>query len=401
MRAEVETKLLALKPLSRAGRRADGTACKICGRVAPFFDIVDFNKVAGEANCYTFGPAGLPVSYYRCDECGLLFTTFFDDWQPEDFRRFVYNADYALVDGEYAEIRPKRTAERMARLLSGFENPRILDYGSGSGVFAAAMATLGFDKVQEYDPFSHPARPVGPFDVILCNEVLEHSPDPLGTMRDMKSFLHDDGCIILGQSLQPADIQRVRANWWYCAPRNGHCTTFAARTLSAIAAKFDLLFHCGDSLVFRPHRASSAREIARRVRSPEPYLCVTLRVPSVVQAEGLHSIENGHGHPFRWTAKESQAWRVDVTADFPVTLQVRIPFLMEVEPGFASKSVITIGGKKASATIGEAAIVAEVTGVEPGATAIMLQTPEHKSPEDLRGAPDRRRLGLALAVDVS
>jgi hypothetical protein len=25
------------------------------------------------------------VSYHRCDECGFLFTPFFDDWSPDHF----------------------------------------------------------------------------------------------------------------------------------------------------------------------------------------------------------------------------------------------------------------------------------------------------------------------------
>ena len=58
----------------------------------------------------------------------------------------------------------------MAGLLGGLGGVRILDYGSGGGVFAAAMAKHGFEAVEEYDPFSHPERPAGKFDVVLCSQ---------------------------------------------------------------------------------------------------------------------------------------------------------------------------------------------------------------------------------------
>ncbi len=394
----IEMRLEGLARLSHTASAASAVPCKVCGGSAPFFDVVDFNKVAGETNYYAFGPSGVHVNYHRCGECGFLFTNFFDDWQTNDFRRFIYNPDYGSVDSEYSGARPRRTAERMANLLRDLEHLRVLDYGAGSGIFAECMVERGFPHVDGFDPFSQPNRPDAKFDVIVCNEVLEHSPDPLGTMRDMRSFLSDDGCIILGQSLQPPDIERVRASWWYCAPRNGHCSTFAERTLSTIAANLGLLFHRGGTLVFRPHRASKGIEIARRVNSPEPYLCTTLGVPGMLPCENLHSRENGPGGPFRWTAQQCQTWTINVNSDGPASVQVRIPFVMEVEAGFAAKSQMTIGGKPAQVSIMESAIVAESQGVESGEITVSLLMADHKSPAELRGVPDSRMLGLALVV---
>ena len=153
----IEMRLQALGPLSRAGGTAAAVPCKICGAAAPFFDVVDFNKVAGETNYYLFRPSGVHVNYHRCGECGFLFTNFFDDWPPNDFRRFVYNADYGSVDSEYSGSRPRRTAERMANLLRGLEHLRLLDYGAGNGLFAQCMTEHGFVHVDGFDPFSRRA----------------------------------------------------------------------------------------------------------------------------------------------------------------------------------------------------------------------------------------------------
>jgi SAM-dependent methyltransferase len=392
----IEMRLEGLARLSHTASAASAVPCKVCGGSAPFFDVVDFNKVAGETNYYAFGPSGVHVNYHRCGECGFLFTNFFDDWQTNDFRRFIYNPDYGSVDSEYSGARPRRTAERMANLLRDLEHLRVLDYGAGSGIFAECMVERGFPHVDGFDPFSQPNRPDAKFDVIVCNEVLEHSPDPLGTMRDMRSFLSDDGCIILGQSLQPPDIERVRASWWYCAPRNGHCSTFAERTLAIAAMQLGLLFHRGGTLLFRPQNAKIATEVARRVNSPGPFLPVTLGVPGAELIEGLHQAEPGDGRPFRWTSAHTQLWTADVKSDTNAVVQIRIPYLMEIEPGFAARCTVSIDGRAAEVSVQESSIIAEAEGVQPGKVPVALTTPEHKSPLELRGVPDRRKLGLAL-----
>lgn len=397
----IEMRLEGLGRLSSTAGTAGAVPCKVCGGPAPFFDVVDFNKVAGETNYYAFGASGIHVSYHRCGECGFLFTNFFDDWQADDFRRFVYNEDYGAVDAEYAGARPRRTAEQISKLLAGQESLRVLDYGAGNGLFSHYMADRGFAFVEGYDPFSQPIRPVGKFEVVTCMEVLEHSKDPVATMRDIVSFLADDGCIILGQSLQPPEIEKLRANWWYCAPRNGHCSTFADRTLSVIAARLDLLFHRGGTLIFRPCNAKTGLQVAGRVGSPGPWVHFTLGVARSSETENLHGAESGNGRPFRWTASHTQLWTVDVKSDTRTVVQIRIPYLIEIEPGFAAKCTVSVDGRPAQVSIQESSIIAETEGVHPGRVSVALTTPEHKSPLELRGVPDGRKLGLALRVNAA
>src|SRR5580692_3883882 len=104
MRSELLERLAGMPRLDRANAKALAAKCKICGCAADFFDVVDFNKCAGSG--YAFGPSGIQVHWFRCDGCGFLFTLFFDDWTAEDLARFVYNADYAKIDPDYAGPRP-------------------------------------------------------------------------------------------------------------------------------------------------------------------------------------------------------------------------------------------------------------------------------------------------------
>ena len=180
--------------------------CKICGGPTIHFDRVDFNKYCSPENHYEFGFSGIIVDYVRCVDCGFLFTNFCDSWSADDSRDLIYNNDYIKVDHEYAETRPMRTAKVIAERFRGAESARILDYGSGAGVFARCMRQAGYETVQEYDPFSSPNRPHGRFDIITCFEVIEHTSDPRGTLADLVSLLKPDGCILLSQTLQPEPV---------------------------------------------------------------------------------------------------------------------------------------------------------------------------------------------------
>ena len=145
LRAYLSTLSLSLGKGEIKGSRA----CKLCGSPSPHFDYVDFNR---SCDTLPLGRSGLLVQYFRCIRCELLFTDFCDDWTAEDFTNFIYNDDYISVDGEFVGPRPIRTAEDMSHALAGAENSRILDYGSGAGIFADEMMKRGFAHVEATIP---------------------------------------------------------------------------------------------------------------------------------------------------------------------------------------------------------------------------------------------------------
>jgi hypothetical protein len=383
-------RLESLPPLDRSNARVAAIPCKVCGHPAPFFDVVDFNKCAG---FYHFGPAGVPVSYHRCEECGFLFTPFCDDWSAEDFRRFIYNDDYRLVDPEYQSIRPCMVADHLARLLDDWRQAQVLDYGAGSGLFAQRMVELGFPNVASYDPFSLPVRPRGRFDIITCTEVIEHSPTPLVSFADMRTLLADGGCIILGETLQPPDIGLIRANWWYVAPRNGHVSTFADRTLAAVAEQLGLIFHRGAGHhVLRTPGDGALAGLARRFGPP--MACFRLRAPADGPAKGFNGVEGAPGERYRWTAARAVSWRIAIPPGPPRLAQIAIPYWHEARRGFADACRVRIAGKPSKVAAREGVLVAEADGIPPGPATVTLRTPE-----PLRPADDPRQLGLAIAVE--
>ncbi|MBN8908399.1 MAG: class I SAM-dependent methyltransferase, partial [Rhodospirillales bacterium] len=248
-------------PLHEANSRSKQAPCKICGTPSLEFDHVDFNKYCDDLNCYKFGFSGFQVSYLRCRECGFLFTKDFDHWSSEDFRRYIYKNDFV--------------------------------------------------SVTSYDPFSSPERPTGRFDIITSFEVIEHTPDPLGTFADMRSLLHDDGCIIVSQTLQPADILSIRGSWWYLAPRNGHVSTYTEECLEVIGRQGGHYFHRGDTVYAfvgpKPseHAAIAAASIGPSFSSVKLYAPTALRERAVLGPDRLriawHVMESDEVETFRWT----------------------------------------------------------------------------------------------------
>ena len=398
MDTALEERLRALPPLDPSVARRQARACKICGGPAMPFDVVDFNKCASETDVYPFGLSGVTVVYVRCDQCGFLFTTAFDDWTGANFADFVYNGDYVKVDGEYLGIRARALADSMRGRLGGCEAVRILDYGSGLGIFAEAMAGYGFANVASYDPYSSPERPAGPFDIVTCFEVIEHTTDPLAALRDMSSLLAEGGAIIFSQALQPEDIRRVRGGWWYLAPRNGHVSTFTEDTLAEIAHRLGRILHVGEGLyALRAPNAppAVARAAARVGRS---LFSLDLRAPGAGPAGPAWNDFEYDGRAYRWTRTREIDWRVALTPGAGTRLRVQIPLVNEIVEGFAAGCEILVDGVPWPTKLSETMLVAEGDCGLAGEVLVRLRTPAPVSPSDLRPTTDRRRLGLAVAA---
>jgi SAM-dependent methyltransferase len=218
-------------------------ACKCCGASAGLYGAVDFNKncEAGH-NRYPLPSAGIPIHYHRCTTCGLIFTVAFDEFSKDDFARHIYNDQYALVDPDYAEARPAANAQMIKQSFAGTPQLSILDYGGGNGRLAELLRLGGFANAQTYDPFvSISAKlPTQKFQLITSFEVVEHSPTPMATFREMVSLLADDGMILFSTFAQPPEIDQVGLNWWYIGPRNGHVTIYSIESIQRVANAFGM-----------------------------------------------------------------------------------------------------------------------------------------------------------------
>ncbi len=210
--------------------------CKCCGANSSIFGVVDFNKNCEARRQSPLPLSGIPIFYHRCTRCGLIFTVAFDGFTDQQFLDVIYNEQYALVDPEYAEFRPRGNAEFIKSQLSRDKSISILDYGGGNGRLASLLRADGFSKVETYDPFvqEFSARPAQRYDCIVCFEVMEHSNRPRQTFTEVDSLLKHDGLLLFSTLLQPPDINASGVAWWYIAPRNGHVTLYTEMALASL-----------------------------------------------------------------------------------------------------------------------------------------------------------------------
>lgn len=222
-------------------------ACKVCGTTSPWFATVDFSKHCNE-RAIPLPRAGIPVPYYRCPACDFIFTDFLDTFSDKDLSEQVYNEDYIKVDPLYPELRPSANAAFLQAVLTGCftegADLEILDYGAGSGRFAALLRERAGAKVTCYDALN-PAfdrLPRARFDVIFCSEVVEHVPVPRTFVAHWQALLRDGGVVLFSTATPPPDIDTLKASWWYISPRNGHVSIYSAKTLSRLFADSGLRY---------------------------------------------------------------------------------------------------------------------------------------------------------------
>ena len=191
-----------------------GTNCKICGGAVEFFTSVNRSKHCNLQIPPIFPENDNSVEYYRCLDCGLIFSDFLDGHSVAELQNFIYNDEYVIFDPLYPKIRPETNARFLRALLRNRTGssppPRILDYGAGSGLLSRLL--VDEFQVENYDPLNldYDRLPAGPFDLIFSAEVVEHMPFPKVFVDDWSTCLSDTGCVIFSTKLQPEDIDEIR-----------------------------------------------------------------------------------------------------------------------------------------------------------------------------------------------
>lgn len=235
----------AEKMLSEVRQRA-ATRCKICGEASRAFDVLDLNKSC-DYGLYPLGLSGIPVVYRRCDSCAFIFTEFFDGFSSVEWRQYIYNDQYILVDPDYVSARPISNAALIQALFSGrTQQITGLDYGGGNGRTAELLRSAGmrFDTYDPYGQTSVTSERQGKYDFCSAFEVFEHSPDPQASLQDIVDRVSDDRLmVLLSTSVHDTHVSDgTRLAWWYAAPRNGHISLFSRKAMHIMAEKAGLRY---------------------------------------------------------------------------------------------------------------------------------------------------------------
>ncbi|MFI4936120.1 MAG: class I SAM-dependent methyltransferase [Caulobacterales bacterium] len=235
--------------------------CPVCGDDCAPLDVVDFNKSCEEYRSKFLPLSGTPIYYYLCEYCGFCFAPSICQWTPEEFSRRIYNADYAEIDPDYLDVRPRGNAAFLSNLI-GSSAPEInhLDYGGGNGLLSSLLREAGW-RSQSCDPYGGGGADLagaGKFDLISAFEVFEHVSNPRELISTLTSLLNDSGVIIFSTLVSDGHIAKnQRLNWWYASPRNGHISLFSKNSLHALGRLEQLVmgsFSENTHLYVRPGR---------------------------------------------------------------------------------------------------------------------------------------------------
>jgi SAM-dependent methyltransferase len=261
------------------------TACKVCGARA-----WRLAYRQGERDQFVF---------WRCGSCDLVV-----NGSPAD----TSQEKYALPDVRPIGERPPSDGLRQSWETIRRARPapgRLLDIGCGNGAILQLAARDGWQVAgTELDPAHaallrerlglevHTGTLAGipdeaPFDVIVLRHVLEHVPDPLGTVREIGSRLAPGGLALLEFPTIDGWDQRLR-RWMhrtglhrhrYAADyRPGHVQEFNRRSFGALVARTPLALEHWETYSVRPLRGwlyrripigNKARALLRRARGLE------------------------------------------------------------------------------------------------------------------------------------
>ncbi len=220
--------------------------------------------------CCLCGVAGRPVyrlppfGVVRCPVCGLVFVS--PRLTSAALRR-LYDEPSYFEGGVYGDrsrwspamvLQRTWTRGRIARLRRRIPPPaRLLEIGSGYGLFLSAARDAGY-RVRGVELSRAGVRAAGelgldvfggqladapdePAEVICFWDTLEHVPDPLAFLEQVRSRMAPGGTIALSVPYVSSVPARLLGRRWWTLKPEQHIWHFTPRTLSLVAARAGLV----------------------------------------------------------------------------------------------------------------------------------------------------------------
>ncbi len=202
---------------------------------------------------------GVSYRLVRCPGCEVLFT---DPRPDERTLAALYGDEYyvrneeRLMGGDLLRILFQRSVLRRRRRMVGGGAPgRMLDVGCGNGDFLAAMKERGWEvhgtefsaaaarisrekgiEVREGD-LRAAAFPDGYFDVVTLWHVLEHLPEPLADLAEVRRVLRPDGRLVVEVPNIAVPTFRSCGDAWFGLDLPRHLQHFTPATLARTLAR--------------------------------------------------------------------------------------------------------------------------------------------------------------------
>lgn len=239
--------------LSKADFKVRQNRCAICGE--------GDSVLVARGTDFEYGTTDMMFNFYRCKECSLIFIdpipdeTMLDVIYPPDYyayRTHRYNKFIATMRARQLDTKVKKFLGKSGK--AGQKDLRVLEIGCGKGNLLMAlqrhdssMRLMGIDFSNESIEyirsigFSGQSGNIadmdlgnGQFDLIICQQLLEHLHNPLSFLKRVRSWLDDDGVLILETpGIDTIDRSMFRSYWGgYHIPR--HFFLFGEKAIARI-----------------------------------------------------------------------------------------------------------------------------------------------------------------------
>jgi len=187
------------------------------------------------------------VDYFQCSNCGFVQTEE-PYWLDEAYSQPIASSDVGLA------FRNLSFSKITQNLLFNFFNHQaiFLDYGGGYGLFVRLMRDAGFDFywLDKFcqnifaQGFEIEAATNNQFELVTAFEVFEHLVHPI---YELENLLKISRNILLSTELLPESNPKPDEWWYYVLHEGQHVSIYTAKSLSILAAKFNLNFYSNGS----------------------------------------------------------------------------------------------------------------------------------------------------------
>jgi 2-polyprenyl-3-methyl-5-hydroxy-6-metoxy-1,4-benzoquinol methylase len=231
----------------------------------------------------------LPLPFSTCRACGF---TFRDDRSGDQVRARYEEGEYVKVRA-VAYVDPATVPDRRrdARVRLDFLAPfttsgRLVDVGTAGGLFVAEAGARGFEAegLEPTPEFAAFARdeigvrvrtttvedadiPNGSMDVATMWHVLEHVPDPVTVLRQLRDTLRPGGVLAVEVPNAASYLARALARRWPALEPAVHVNQFGPRSLATALERAGLAVAHAETVTYRPYMSDAQRaSIGTRMR---------------------------------------------------------------------------------------------------------------------------------------
>jgi len=192
----------------------------------------------------------------RCNRCGLIYIS------PRPKTEIIMQSYSAAEDERYISQEKGRqvTFKRCINIVKEYKKcGRLLDIGAAGGIFVKAAVDAGFEAVgveparwlcdfakDRYGVTVYPTDLGGAgfddnsFDVVTMWDCLEHVPDPMETLRQVRRILKPGGAIFVAYPrIDDVFARAFGRHWWFLL--SIHLFYFTPKTLKKYFEKIDFI----------------------------------------------------------------------------------------------------------------------------------------------------------------